>query len=83
MSENSWEGLQPEAKRKPPQSQDGYSPQEVALILGSMHFSGKKVRRLIRGGQLKASKRWGHWYIDPTAVNAYVIAEKKRQGITS
>ena len=76
-----WEGLKPRKDWKAPQSKDGYSPQELVPILGSQHFSGKKIRRLIRDGQLKAKKGWGHWAIQPSDVELYIANEKKRQGL--
>ncbi len=67
----------PETKWRKAQSSEGRTPDEVALIMGSEHFSSKKVRRAIRSKELAAHKRFQRWFVTDDDLRKYIAAVEK------
>ncbi len=66
-----------QAKWRKAQSSDGYSPDEAAAILGTEHFSSKKIRRIIRSHDLKARKYFNRWLIAKEDLVKFIAAVEK------
>lgn len=53
---------------------EGYTPQEAAQVLGGAEagFTGKSIRRHIRGKVCPATKHSGRWYVTEEELTVYL-----------
>lgn len=62
-----------------PQMREGYTPKEIVPILGTEHFSGKKIRRLLRSNQIIGKQFFKRWHVTPENLEKYVARVEKEQ----
>lgn len=62
-----------------PQMREGYTPKEIVPILGTEHFSGKKIRRLLRAGTIIGKQFFKRWHVTPENLEKYVTRVEKEQ----